>query len=115
MPSLKHATIYLTILTLLSGCASWSKADKYAASIMIAGTTTDMISTSYVIHHGGFEHNPILGWHPSDSSIALFGIAAIGFWLLVSDFMPSKYRQITLYTVGVLSLLMSGRNFYIMQ
>lgn len=37
---------------------------------------TDAVETSYVLHHGGRELNPLLGSHPSDGELILFKAGA---------------------------------------
>jgi len=100
------------------GCSTlhryeWTKQDKIAAGVMLAGRAADMISTHYALEHGAREVNPFLGEHPSDLELAAWGVGTAAIMLVLADFVPPKLRQILLYGAGALSGAVAVHNFYI--
>lgn len=114
---LNQKLLLCLLLITTSSCAittePWSRSSKAAAVAMTMGTIADMYSTSQLIHKGGYELNPLLGSHPSDTTLAVFGLCITGLWLGIAELMPDNYRTWFLATVGILSFAGAGRNLYL--
>lgn len=65
----------------------------------------DAIATSGVLHHGGIEHNPLLGKHPSNAKLfavkAATGAAHCGFRLLIEDNASGFEQVYDVVTIGI--------------
>jgi len=109
------ACFLLIILLLFTGCVTpqpWTIRNKVMAGVLITGTAADMVSTSYALSNGARELNPLLGEHPNDATLALFGLASTGVILLVSHYLltPTQ-RDWLLGIVGVVHFGAAGSNY----
>ena len=63
----------LIFLLFISGCASWSTRDKILAGWSTAATITDAYTTIKMLDNpNNYERNPILGEHPSNSTVIVY-------------------------------------------
>ena len=90
------AALICVMLLLLTGCVTpqpWTTRNKVMAGILVTGTAADMASTSYALSNGARELNPLLGEHPDDATLALFGLASTGVILLVSHYLLTPNQR----------------------
>ena len=88
--------LLLCLLLLLTGCVTpqpWTTRNKVMAGILVTSTAADMASTSYALQNGARELNPLLGEHPDDATLALFGLASTGVILLVSHYLLTPTQR----------------------
>ena len=82
----------LIFLILFSSCTTldkdhvkWSKWDKACGAYYLGGHGFDMVSTEEMLDRGHRELNPILGEHPSDTEVAVYGVATTLLVLVIAD------------------------------
>jgi len=90
--------IVLLVFLLLPACASprpWTKQEKLAAGFFIAGHLADYYTTNRMLDNpANWEENPILGKHPSDSTVTMyFSLTAIGA-LVVGHYWPDARKPL---------------------
>jgi len=65
---------WLIVFLLLSGCASvkpWTAEEKVLLGVSCIATVADTITTIRMLDDGGWETNPYMGKHPSDSQVII--------------------------------------------
>jgi len=108
----------LIVLMLVPGCASlpkakpWTKGEKVGAAFFLAGHAADTYTT---IRHQDYpdkfyERNPILGKHPKDHEIYLYGGVTAGLALLICHYVP-KLRLPLCIVYGGLGFYLAWGNY----
>jgi len=90
---MKH-TITLILLIILAGC-SWSKSEvRWGISSCIA-TGADIYTTTQMLNNpDNYERNPIMGRHPSDTTVISYMITSQTLVLTIAHFMPEWRKWI---------------------
>ena len=119
---MKTTSIYLIVLWLLMGCShldqnhvKWSGWDKTCGIFCLGGRTMDMVSTEYALNNpNNYELNPVLGKHPSDTKLAVYGAATTCFVLILADQVgkySTKLRKTILIIGGALGFGCAVHNY----
>jgi len=90
---------YIIVLLLLTSCAT--NFEKSAYTCMVVTTITDMYTTHKVLEQGGRELNPILGRHPNDEALIMYGISKIALHSVLGKY--SEFWRKWGYSAGCVS------------
>lgn len=97
--------ILLLIIVLLTGCASnWSKADTNRQIVVTGLHLIDWAQTRQIASEPDkyYEINPIMGKHPSKTTVDLYMATSLGGQYLVSNLLKPEYRKFWQYMwIGV--------------
>jgi len=89
---MKKPLVILTIFFLLSGCATWSRTDKILLAASWGAAFADYKTTSDVLGDGGYEMNPFIGEHPSDTKLLSYIVVTQLGVTILAHYMP-RYRK----------------------
>jgi hypothetical protein len=103
----KSTALILAGAILLSGCSAkyrWSRSDKNAAAVMIAGNVADGATTAWAMRDEDFAegNTALFGDHPSDGTIVAVKVATIAVFLGIAHVFP-RHRKAILLPIGCLS------------
>lgn len=109
---MKTTLLFLLIFSCLRCEASeWSDADKIRESVVLTTLAIDYAQTRDIKNYNmAFEHNPLLGDHPSDSKIRNYFIASAIAHVLIADQLSPTYRKYLQNGTIALELVAIGKN-----
>ena len=113
MSTMRKLIIILSICIVFCSCASprpWPKEEKVAAGYFCLAHAADYYTTNRMLNDpANWEENPILGEHPSDSTVTVyFSLTAIGA-LIVGHYWPDV-RQPLFLGYGTLNASLAAHN-----
>jgi hypothetical protein len=72
----------------------WSTTAKVEGALLAGAICADMLSTALALNTGtGHETNFIMGEHPSDKTIALFGLGVYVIEMGIAELLPAPARE----------------------
>lgn len=112
MRSFLHLLVLLAIIACLPGCAHtprWTAGDQWAFGGAVGCHATDAYQTSWGMHHGFEEGNPVVGSHPSDEKIVTIKTAGLSYLWYVEDQMDdhSDRTALSMAALAVCTLVVA--------
>lgn len=101
---MKRSIIVLALLPIYAHADDWSQEDKYRQAAYYVLHVADWAQTRYIAEHPETysEINSVLGKHPSTHKVDNYFLVAGILHYVISDALPSKYRQYwQIVTIGV--------------
>lgn len=84
------------LLILICSCSTLSKKDVLLYAGSSATALLDAYSTNKALDNGRYELNPVVGKHPSKTTVFLVACTSQVVVMIVTYFLPEKYRHIIL-------------------
>ena len=110
---MKKIIALFALIIILSSCGPtkpWTRWDKACGAFYAMGHGADIASTEKALDNpNNYEMNPILGKHPTDTEIAVWGVATTMGVLIVADRIP-QIRKPLLFILGTLGFGLSYHN-----
>ena len=109
---MKTALLFVLLLSCLRCHASdWSDSDKIRESVILTTLAIDYAQTRDIKNYNmAFEHNPLLGSHPSDGRIKGYFIVSAIAHVLIADQLAPKYREYLQNGTIAIELVAIGKN-----
>ncbi len=91
---------------------SWDRTDKILLGACLATAALDYGQTMHIARNPGehFEYNPLLGEHPSPSTVRNAFLIGGAVKIIVAELLPSRYRKVWLGGLAVTSGIIVGLN-----
>ena len=107
-------TIIFLLLTTCSYAGEWNSTDKILFRSFIVLQFVDYNQTLAIVHDDNYDElNPIMGRHPSDSTVALYFVGSTVANYLIADTLSVKYRRAWLVASVLFQVANVGRNYNI--
>ena len=95
---------WLVIILLLTGCATvrpWTTEEKVLLGVSCLATVADITTTLDMLDNGGWEINPMMGEHPSDSQVVAIMATTQILTIIVAHYWPDFRKWILGIKTGV--------------
>jgi len=93
--------------------SDWTREDTYRELAWTALLVVDYGQTMNIARHPERfrEYNPILGKHPSQSSVSIYVLSAAIIHPIISYYLPPKYRKVWQHITIAVEVGAVGHNF----
>lgn len=109
---MKYALVLLLLTVSTSQAESWDTTDKALGVAAVTALSLDWGQTRYIAqsHHGYYEHNVVLGDHPSSGRVDAYFVSAIVGTLLIGNALAPRHRKAFFIGVIAFELIATTRN-----